>query len=286
MFQVIQINLNKFEDFKQSLWNEQEKIKEFCSSISTDNLQTTLNNIFNPGSIKEKLNLNTVDVLFTRDHTYQLVYSCEEEITEENYLASVMNYKRKPIKGICILVKVKLTISDKNKLLYKESPMTIDHDIILIIKDLFFHTGFKISSSIEQIEYDNKYVITDGITLINDEKIKYHNVTLFGIPFRIWYVEGSYSNTASQFLKDVGLYLNKKIKEVYVTCSIYPQCKALSLDLVLVKQFIDLISTFPDEGELKDIEVAYNFASKNNSSENVYIVFSDFYNKVMREERS
>jgi hypothetical protein len=286
MFQVIQINLNKFEDFKQSLWNEQEKIKEYCSCISTDNLQTTLNTIFNPGSTKEKLNLNTVDVLFTRDHTYQLVYSCEEEVTEVNYLASVINYKRKPIKGIGILVKVNLSISDKNKLIYKESPMTIDQDIGILIKDLFYHNGFKISSSIEKIEYDNKYVITDGITLINNEQIKFHDVKLFGIPFRIWYVEGVYSSNASTYLKDLGLYLNKKIKEVYVTCCIYPQCKALSLDIILVKQFIDLISTFPDEGELRDIEVAYNFASKNDSSENVYIVFGDFYNKVMREERS
>jgi hypothetical protein len=286
MFQVIQINLNKFEDFKQSLWNEQEKIKEFCTSISTDNLQTTLNTIFNPGFIKEKLDLNTVDVLFTRDCTYQLVYSCEEEVSDVNYLASVINYKRKPIKGIGVLVKINLTISDKNKLLYKEAPMTIDNDITFLIKDLFYHTGFKITSSIEKIEYDNKYVITNSISLNNDEQIKYYDVKLFGIPFRIWYVEGLYSSNASQYLKDIGLYLNKKIKEVYVTCCIYPQCKALSLDLTLVKQFIDLISTFPDEGELRDIEVAYNFASKNDSSENVYIVFSDFYNKVMREERS
>lgn len=285
MFQVIQINLNKFEDFKQSLWVEKEKVKEYCSIISTDNLQTTLNNVFNPDGAKEKLDLNTVDVLFTRDHTYQLVYSCEEEVTEINYIASVINYKRKPMKGLCVLVKIKLTISDKNKLLYKEAPMSNEEDIEFIIKDLFYHNGFKISSSIEQIEYDNKYNITNGICLDNNETIKFYDVKLFGIPFRIWYVEGINPVNASQYLKDIGLFLNKKIKEVYITSCIYPQCKCLSLDNKLVKQFVNLVSTFPDEGELKDIEVAYNFATKNDSSENVYIVFDDFYNKVMREER-
>lgn len=285
MFQVIQINLNKFEDFNKSLWIEKEKVKEYCSIISSDNLQTTLSNIFNPDGAKEKLDLNTVDVLFTRDHTYQMVYSCEEEVTEINYIASVINYKRKPMKGLCVLVKIKLTISDKNKLLYKEAPMTIDEDIDFIIKDLFYHTGFKISSSIEEIEYDNKYNITNNICLDNNETIKYYDVKLFGIPFRIWFIEGVNPPNSSQYLKDIGLFLNKKIKEIYITSCIYPQCKSLSLDNKLVKQFIDLVSTFPDEGELKDISIAYNFASKNDSSENVYIVFDDFYNKVMREER-
>jgi hypothetical protein len=286
MFQVIQINLNKFEDFKQSLWIEREKVKEYCSIVSTDNLQTTLNNVFNPDGKKEKLDLNTVDVLFTRDYTYQLVYSCEEEVTEMNYIASVINYKRKPMKGSCVLVKINLSISDNNKLIYKEAPMTIDDDIGFIIKDLFYHTGFNIESKIEEFEYDNKYKITDSINLDNNENIKYYDVKLFGIPFRIWFIEGSCPSNASQYLKDIGLFLNKKIKEVYITSCIYPQCKSLSLDIKLVKQFIDLVSTFPDEGELKDITTAYNFASKNDSSENVYIVFNDFYSKVMREERS
>jgi hypothetical protein len=286
MFQVIKINLNKFEDFKQSLWVEKEKVKEYCSIILTDNLQTTLNNVFNPDNKKEKLELNTVDVLFTRDYTYQMVYSCEEEVTEINYIASVINYKRKPLKGSCVLVKIKLTISDKNKLLYKEAPMSIDDDIDIIIKDLFYHNGFKITSTIEQIEYDNKYNITNSICLDNNETIKFYDVKLFGIPFRIWFTEGINPTNASSYLKDIGLFLNKKIKDVYITSCIYPQCKCLSLDNKLVKQFVDLVSTFPDEGELKDIAIAYNFASKNDSSENVYIVFDDFYNKVMREERS
>jgi hypothetical protein len=284
MFQVIQINLNKFEDFKQSLWVEKDKVKEYCSVISTDNLQSTLNNVFNPDGAKEKLDLNTVDVLFTRDHTYQLVYSCEEEVTEINYIASVINYKRKPMKGLCVLVKINLSISDSNKLIYKEAQMTIDNDIEFIIKDLFYHTGFKITSSIEQIDYDNKYNITNSICLDNNETIKFYDVKLFGIPFRIWYVEGPNPSNSSRYLKDIGLFLNKKIKEVYITSCVYPQCKCLSLDNKLVKQFVDLVSTFPDEGELKDIAVAYNFANKNDSSENVYIVFDDFYNKVMREE--
>jgi len=282
MFQVIQIKLNKFEDFKKSLWEEQDKIKEYCSITNTDNLQTTLNDIFNPDNTKEKLDLNTVDVLFTRDHTYQMVYSCEDEVTEVNYLASVINYKRKPIKGLCVLVKIGISISDKNKLIYKEDSMNVDKDMRIIIKDLFYHIGFKISSSIEQIEYDNKYILSSKDNL---SELKFYDINLFGIPFRIWYVEGV-NPTPSTFLKDIGLFLNKKVKEVYVTSCIYPQCKCLSLDLKLVKQFIDLVSTFPDEGELKDITNAYNFASKNNSGENVYIVFDDFYWKVMRENNN
>ena len=37
MFQVIKINLNKFEDFKENLLVEQSKVKEFCSIINTNN---------------------------------------------------------------------------------------------------------------------------------------------------------------------------------------------------------------------------------------------------------
>ena len=295
MFQVIQIKLNNFDDFKQSLWLEQDKVKEFCSVINTNNLQTTLNSIFNPDYSKEKLDLNTVDVLFTRDHTYQLVYSCEEtnpdgSLNENvNYIASVINYKRKPIKGLCVLVKIKLTVNDNNKLEYQESTMTIEDDIGFVMKDLFYHTGFKISSSIETIEYDNKYNIK-SMNLVEDtplrlDELKYYDINLFGIPFRIWYVEGVNSN-ASPFLKDISLFLNIKIKEAYVTSCVYPQCKTFSFDMKLLKQFINLITTFPDEGELKDITVAYNYSSKNQSGENVYIVFDDFYWKIMKENRS
>jgi hypothetical protein len=303
MFQVIQIKLNKFDDFKKSLWLEKYKIKEFCSITDTNNLQSTLNSIFNPDYSKEKLDLNTVDVLFTREHTYQLVYSCEEKnpdgsLNEDtNYLASVINYKRKPIKGLCVLVKINLSVNNNNKLTYKESPMTIDQDIEFIFKDLFYHTGFKINSTIEEIEYDNKYIIlvkdtTESLvkdtteSLVKDLNIlKYHDLNLFGIPFRIWYVEGV-NPSASPYLKDLSLFLNIKIKEAYVTSCIYPQCKTFSIDNKLLKQFIDLISTFPDEGELKEITVAYNYSSKNQSGENVYIVFDDFYWKVMKENRN
>jgi hypothetical protein len=309
MFQVIEIKLNKFEDFKQSLWVEQDKIKEFCSIRDTNDLQSTLNTIFNP-DFKEKLDLNTVDILFTRDHTYQLVYSCEESVTEVNYLASVLNYKRKPIKGLCVLVKIKLTVNDQNKLEYTESPMTIDNDITILIKDLFYHTGFKISSKIEEIEYDNKYnfqlvkdaptglvkdaptgLVKDAPTgLVKDapdqlDTHKSYDITLFGIPFKIWYVEGI-NPEPSPYLKDLSLFLNIKIKEAYVTSCIYPQCKTFSFDRTLLKKFIDLITTYPDEGELKDITVAYNYSSKNQSGENVYIVFDDFYWKVMKENRN
>ena len=84
-------------------------------------------------------------------------------------------------------------------------------------------------------------------------------------------------------LKDIGYFLNKKISEVYITCSIYPQCKCLSLDIKIVKQFIDLITTFPDEAELKEITIAYNFANKDQRADNVFITFDDFYWKVIKE---
>jgi hypothetical protein len=54
-------------------------------------------------------------------------------------------------------------------------------------------------------------------------------------------------------VRDIGYFLNKKVSEIYITCSIYAQCKCLSLDDKIVKQFIDLVTTFPDEGELKEI---------------------------------
>jgi hypothetical protein len=240
-----------------------------------------LNTIFNPSYSKEKLDLNTVDVLFVRDYTYQMVYSCEEDVTEVNYLGSVINYKRKPIKGTCVLVKIKLSISDKNKLQYEEAPMNLDEDIGIILRDLMYHKGFKISSGIEEFEYDNKYVTKD----MNLSELKYHDVSIFGIPFRIWYVEGI-NPSPSQYLKDVNLILNVKVKEVYITTCIYPQCKTLSFDLKLLKQFVDLITTFPDEGELKDITMAYNYSIKDQAGENVFVVFDDFYWKVIKDNRS
>jgi hypothetical protein len=115
------------------------------------------------------------------------------------------------------------------------------------------------------------------------ETLPFYEVNMFGIPFRIWYVEGSVSKDTLSYVKDIGLFLNKKVSEIYITSSIYPQCKCLSLDLTLVKQFIDLITNIPDEGELKEITIAYNYAMKNQRAENVYIIYDDFYWKVMKD---
>jgi hypothetical protein len=282
MFQVLVIKENVFDDFKQSLWQDKQKVKEFIEVVTTDNLQQSLNSIFNPDYSREKMDLNTVDVLYTKEYTYQLVYECESG--NENYIASVINYKRKPLKGICVLVKIKLT-DNNNNLEYKESEMDINNDIDFIIKDLFYHIGYKINSKIEEIEYDNKYnMLVDGNRM---KELNSYEINLFGIPFRIWYVEGKLdkSNVVLSYVRDIGIFLNKNITEVYVTCSVYPQCKCMSLNKDILKQFIDLITTFPDEGELKEITVAYNFATKNHRSDNVYIMFSDFYWKVMSSEK-
>jgi hypothetical protein len=283
MFQVLVIKKNVFDDFKQSLWQEKEKVKKFIEVVTTDNLQQSLNSVFNPDYSREKMDLNTMDVLYTKGYTYQLVYDSESE--NENYIASVINYKRKPIKGTCVLVKIRITDND-NKLEYKEAEMDINHDIDFIIKDLFYHIGYKITNTIEEFEFDNKYNI-----LVDDNKMKELNsyeINLFGIPFRIWYKESATKDKSLNvlsYVKDIGIFLNKNITEVYITCSVYPQCKCMSLNRDILKQFIDLITTFPDEGELKEITVAYSFATKNNRSENVYILFSDFYWKVMSSEK-
>ena len=283
MFQVLVIKENVFDDFKQSLWQEKEKVKEFIEVVTTDNLQQSLNSVFNPEYSKEKMDLNTVDVLYTKEYTYQMVY--DSESNNENYVASVINYKRKPIKGTCVLVKIRITDND-NKLEYNESGMDINNDIDFIIKDLFYHTGFKITNTIEEIEFDNKYNI-----LVDDNKMKElsnYEINLFGIPFKIWYKESAIKDKSINvlsYVKDIGIFLNKNITEVYITCSVYPQCKCLSLNRDILKQFIDLVTTFPDEGELKEITIAYSFATKNNRSENVYILFSDFYWKVMSSEK-
>jgi len=278
MFQVLVIKPNVIDDFKLSLWQEREKVKEFIYSVDTNNLQDALANIFSNDS-NENLDLNTVDVLYSKEYTYQLIYNVDDN---ENYIGSVINYKRKIIKGTCVLVKIRLT-DINNNIIYKESPMNLNDEVDYIIKDLFYHTGYKINTEIKEIVYDNKY------NLLEDNKMKelnYYEVNLFGIPFRIWYVEGkpTQANTLS-YVRDIGLFLNKHISEVYITCSIYNKCKCLSLNVELIKQFIDLVTTYPDEGELKEISVAYNFATKNHRSDNVYIMFNDFYWKVMSNSR-
>lgn len=283
MFNILVIKPNAFGDFEKSLWQEKEKVKEYIEVISTDNLQQSLNSVFNSDYSREKMDLNTIDVLYTKDHTYQLVYDSESD--SENYIASVINYKRKPIKGTSVLVKIRIT-DVNNTLEYKEALMNINQDIDFIIKDLFYHTGFKITNTIEEVEYDNKYnTIIDGHKMI---ELNNCEINLFGIPFRIWYKESVTKDktlNVLSYVKDIGIFLNKNITEVYVTCTVYPQCKCMSLNRDLLKQFIDLITTFPDEAELKEITVAYSFATKNNRSENVYILFSDFYWKVMSSEK-
>ena len=281
MFNILVIKPNVFGDFEKSLWQEKEKVKQFFTCISTDNLQEALGSVFNPDNSIEKLDLNTLDVLFTREHTYQLVYGIDDET--ENYIGSVINYKRKPIKGICVLIKIKLS-EINNKIIYKEASINVDDDIEFIIKDLFYHTGYKINSTLQEFTYDNKYNV-EGNDKMNE--LNNYEINLFGIPFRIWFKEGKLeksSNTLS-YVRDIGIFLNKNITEIYITCSVYNQCKCLSMDKELIKQFIDIVTTYPDEGELKEITVAYNFATKNHRSDNVYVMFSDFYWKVMKETK-
>jgi hypothetical protein len=281
MFNILVIKPNVFGDFEKSLWQEKEKVKGFFTSVTTDNLQEALSDVYNPDHSKDKLDLNTLDVLFTRQYTYQLVYGIEDET--ENYIGSVINYKRKPVKGTCVLIKIKLS-ENNNKIEYQEAPITIDDDIEFIIKDLFFHTGYKINSTLQEFTYDNKYSVLEDD---NMKELNNHEVNLFGIPFRIWYKEGKLEKTSTtlSYVRDIGIFLNKNITEIYITCSVYNQCKCLSMDKELIKQFIDLVTTYPDEGELKEISVAYNFATKNHRSDNVYVMFSDFYWKVMKESK-
>lgn len=98
MFQVLVIKPNRFDDFPTSLWKEKEKVKEYVTSVDTSDLKQTLNTIFNPDGAKEKLDLNTSDVLFIKDHTYQIVYDLDS--VDENYVGTVISYKRKAIKGL------------------------------------------------------------------------------------------------------------------------------------------------------------------------------------------
>jgi hypothetical protein len=278
MFQVLVIKPNEFNNFTESLWKEKEKVKEYIYSVDSNNLNNTLSDIFNPDQKIDKLDLNTVDVLYTKESTYQLIYGIDD--TTDNYIASVINYKRKPIKGTCVLVKIKITDTN-NKLEYKEQTMNINDDIDFIIKDLFFHTGFKINTEITEFEYDNKY---NNLEDTNMKELNTYEINLFGVPFKLWYKEGKSSNILS-YVRDIGLFLNKNIIEVYITCSVYNQCKCLSLNKEIICQFIDLITTYPDEEELKEITIAYNYATKNTRSDNVYIMFSDFYWKVMKNSR-
>ena len=270
MFQIAVIKENKAEDFTDTLWNEKQKILDLITYNECTDLNEGIAKVFNPDNTIEKYNLNTIDCLYTRSHTYQIIHGYEGN---ENYFGSVINYKRKPIKGIVIIVKIQLNVADKDsKIIYNES--TLDqNDIELIIKDLFYHDGFFIKDKLEKIEYNNKYVITDHD--LTDYKT--YEINLFGIPIKIWFKKGSNSNS---FIKSIGYIINENIESVYITCTIYNKCKCLSLDEIIVRQFLDLISLFPDEDELKEIVVAYTVANKDVRTDNVFIMFEDFYWKV------
>jgi hypothetical protein len=45
----------------------------------------------------------------------------------------------------------------------------------------------------------------------------------------------------------------------------------------MVKQFIDLISLYPDENEIKDLEKNYSIKNKDVRSDNIFILFEEFY---------
>ena len=99
MFQVATLKENKFDDFKNSLLVEQDNALILIDFLKTDDLKKCMKDYFDPDNTKEQLDLNTVDILYTRTHTYQLIHGYEGE---ENYIGSVFNYKRKP--------KVKITL--------------------------------------------------------------------------------------------------------------------------------------------------------------------------------
>jgi len=285
MFHIASLSVNKFDDFENSLWVDIEKVKKFVNFIETDNLQTSINEYFNSESKQEKYDLNTLDCLYTRTHVYQIIYGYDNN--DENYIGSVINYKRKLIKGNILIVKIKIT-DENDKLTYVEDDLSID-DIIYVIKDMFFHTGFHVTDKINEFLYDNKYNM-NSIELPLENRAnsielpkEYHDINIFGIPFRIWYTPlGKNENIDknSSYLSDISLFLNKKISEAYITSKIYPECKCLSLDINLIKQVINIVSNAPDEGELLEMTQAYNYANKELRSQNPFITFNDFFNKV------
>ena len=148
MYHIASINANKFEDFENSIWIDREKVFNFINLIETKDLQTTINNFFNPDSTKNNYDLNTVDCFYTRTHIYQIIYECGSE-QSDNYVASILSYKRKPITGNILLVKNKVNNFD-NKITYVEDDLTMD-DIKKIIYDLFYHRGCHIKNTITEI---------------------------------------------------------------------------------------------------------------------------------------
>jgi hypothetical protein len=267
MFQICVIKENAFNYFDKSL-KESEEIEKALKLLTfqeTDDLNTTIGQIFNPGCKSDNYDGNTLDILYTRTHTYQLIYRYEGE---DNFLGSILIYNReKKVRGPAVLVKVKL-FNNGPKVQYQEDNFTQD-DFTHILRDMYYHQGYHISSEIKlnQIEYDNK---ENTLLDIND----FVTVTILGIPFKLWYKEGDSKNP---LLMNIGLYVDKKVSEVYITCVIYKEKKCLSFDDILIKQFIDLISLYPDEEEIKIIENNYLMKNKDVRSDNIFILFEEFY---------
>ena len=150
------------------------------------------------------------------------------------------------------------------------------------MKDLFFHTGVCVKDTLSEIVYDNKYNILNNNNisdrLLNLEVV---DINIFNIPFRIYYQETKDNQEQiSTYLQDIGIFLNKKINEAYVVCKMYTNCKCLSLNIDMVKKFINIISNVIEEEEIKEMTKAYHFENKELRTENTYISFDDFYWKI------
>lgn len=272
MFQIATLKENKFDDFKNSLLAEQENALILIDFIQTNDLTKSMKEYFDPENKKENMDLNALDILYTRTHTYQLVHGYDGE---ENYIASVFNYKRKPIKGKTLVVKIR--IDDINsQIKYNNESITME-DIGFILKDLFIHKGYKITDKLEELCFNNKMIIENNEEVQN---LPNKDIKIFGIPFRIYYKEGINPGKIS-FLNDIGLFLNKRISEAYIISVVYPQCKCLSLDEKMVRNVIDMIG-LADEEELKQFSIEYATANKNERTDNIYIAFTDFYEKLKK----
>jgi hypothetical protein len=151
-----------------------------------------------------------------------------------------------------------------------------------ILRDMYYHQGFYISSDtkLNEIEYDNKYILTENNNNLTDIK-DVESITIMGIPFKIWY-KSCEKNTKNNILINIGLYLNKSVSEVYITSIVYPQQKCLSFDKKLINQFIDIIGSVPDNSELREIEINYTSGNKNVRSENIFLLFDEFYWNVKK----
>jgi hypothetical protein len=266
MFQICVIKENASNYFEKSL-KESEEINKALTLLTfkqIDDLNAGLGDIFNPDFKLDKLNLDPLDILYTRTHTYQLIHGYEGV---ENYIGSILNYKRKQVRGPVVLVKIKL-FNNGPEMKYQEDSLSQD-DFLHILRDMYYHQGYHISSDIKlnPIEYDNK---ESSIIDIQDFTV----LTIMGIPFKIWYKEGDSKNP---LLKSIGYFLNKNVSDVYITCKIYGEKKCLSLDDIIIRQFIDLISLFPDENDIKELENDYLLKNKDVRSDNIFILFEEFY---------